>query len=519
MNFYLLHKKHEINLCNKYKGLNKPVIQFDKMPLSLYTILKDIFEGNMQNEKISPNPLKKIAIRIKKTSPTQLIILSFLALILLGSLLLHLPQASANGVSIGYLDALFTSTSAICVTGLVTLNTAATWSLFGKIVILILIQIGGLGLVTFVLWFAVSIGKKVTIKDRLAIQASFNTAETTGTVRLIKTVLAVTLIVEGTGAILLFFFFLAKGFPFGTAVFYGIFHSVSAFCNAGFDILGDNSFINFRGNYYLNIVIMLLIFSGGLGFAVWRNLWLKAKAHFSKTAVSKVKLNLHTKLVLITTGFLLIFGTAIFLILEHDNPETLGNLSWHEKILASLFQSVTLRTAGFITIDQYSLTEASKLFSSMLALIGGSPGGTAGGMKTTTFAVIIAAGWSMLKGSNEIVVFHKTIPVNILKKAVAVITAMLMFAFTASMLLSATEFASGFTHSFSDIIYEVSSALGTVGITSGITSYLSSAGKLIVIFCMFVGRLGPISLVMIITSRLSRKNSIVRYPEDNVMVG
>ncbi len=469
------------------------------------------------------NAVSNVPIMYKKTvrkiSPAQTILISFLLVILLGSFLLYLPISQQPSANVSFLDAFFISTSAVCVTGLTTLTTAYTWSFIGKIIILCLIQIGGLSLITFFTYFAVYLRKKVTLKNRLTIQAAFNNSSLNGMVRMVLIVLRGTLIIEGIGAIILFFFFLGKDYTWYQALFYGIFHAISAFCNAGFDIIGDKSLIPYSTSLLLNLVIMALIIIGGIGFTVWIDLIHGFKSRFSYKIKRRRFFSLHTKLALLTTFLLLILGTAYFIIVEHNNPATLGELSWSNKILTSFFQSTTLRTAGFTTIDQNGLRESSKLISCIFMMIGGSPGGTAGGIKTVTIAIIFCSVWSVIRNSHDINVFWRTISTNTLLKALTIILLMLLLWCGSTALLSITEQNSSYSHTFIDLLYETSSALGTVGLTTGITPFLSNPGKIILMFCMFIGRIGPITIMISLANRKNQIDTSIRYPQEDIMIG
>lgn len=456
---------------------------------------------------------------LKQLSPAQIIALSFLLIILIGGVLLSLPISHAPGVNVSVIDAFFTTVSAVCVTGLVTVTTASTWNLFGKLVILGLIQIGGLTLITIFTMLVVYIGKKVSLKNRLAIQAAFNNTSLGGMVRMVKLVIKGTLLCEGIGALLLFIFFSISGVPWLKAIFYGVFHAISAFCNAGFDIIGEKNLIPYSNHLGINMVVMLLIIIGGIGFTVWRDLLNKVMYRFSVKNRRKARLSLHAKLALILTGVLLLGGALFFLIVEYRNPKTMGTFSFGHKVLASFFQSVTLRTAGFTTIEQGGLTESSKLVSSMLMLIGGSPGGTAGGIKTVTLAIILCSVWAIIKGREKIVVFERKISTITLQKSLAIVVLMIALLFAGTAILSFTEDHTRFPHDFLDLLYEVSSALGTVGLTTGITPHLTLIGKLLLMLCMFIGRIGPITLIISLSHGLHANEDIVGYPEEDVMIG
>ncbi|MGB4660892.1 MAG: potassium transporter TrkG [Mobilitalea sp.] len=455
----------------------------------------------------------------KELSPTQIILISFVLLILLGTFLLYLPFSHLPGVEVSLLNTIFTATSAVCVTGLTTLTTVSTWSFFGKIIILCLIQIGGLSLVTVFFFFLVQLGKKVTFKDRLTIQAALNNLNPKGMVRMVLLVIRGTLICEGIGAVLLTLFFLLHNYNWNQSLFYGIFHSVSAFCNAGFDLIGDQSLIPFSSNITFNLIIIILIIIGGIGFTVWSDIIQKVKFLLSSNKKKRVTFSLHSKLALLTTLILLVSGTAYFMIFEYNNPSTLGNLTWPHKFLTAFFQSTTLRTAGFSTISQGGLNESSKLISSIFMLIGGSPGGTAGGIKTVTIAILFCSVWSVIKDYYNITVFGRSLSTKTLQKALAILVIMFLIWIGATTLLSLTESNSIFNHTFIDLLFETSSALGTVGLTTGITPFLSSFGKLIIIFCMFIGRIGPIAIVISLSNRSSHINALIRYPEEDIMIG
>lgn len=456
---------------------------------------------------------------IKKLSPAQIILISFLLVILLGTFLLYLPISQLPNANVSFLDAFFIATSAVCVTGLTTLTTASTWSIIGKIIILCLIQIGGLSLITFFTTFAVHLRKKVTLKNRLTIQATFNNSNLNGMVRMVLMVIRGTLLIEGIGAIVLFFFFLSNNIIWYKALFYGVFHSISAFCNAGFDIIGEQSLIPYSTSVILNLVIIALIIIGGIGFTVWIDLIHLVKPRLSYKTKKKRLFSLHTKLALITTLLLLVIGTSYFIIAEYNNPATLGSLPWPQKILTAAFQSTTLRTAGFTTISQNGLMESSKLISCILMMIGGSPGGTAGGIKTVTVAIIFCSVWSVIRNRQDVNVFQRNLSTNILLKALTIILLMLLLWVGSTALLSITEQNSLYPHTFIDLLYETSSALGTVGLTTGITPFLSNLGKILLMLCMFIGRIGPITIMISLANRKHLMDTSIRYPSEDVMIG
>jgi len=471
---------------------------------------------NINEDKKPPVAIKKLQ---NKLSPTRIVVLSFLLIITVGGILLSLPISHSENTDVSVIDAFFTAVSAVCVTGLVTLTTVSTWNFFGKLVILSLIQIGGLSLVTVLTFVMANIGKKISLKNRLAIQTALNKPSLGGLMPMVKFVIKGTFLVEFIGAVILFVSFLTKGIVWYKAVFYGIFHSISAFCNAGFDIIGEESLVPYADSFVINFVIMTLIVSGGIGFTVWNEVFDRVKSLFSKQRKKIKDFSLHTKLALICTGILLVSGTIFFLIVERNNPKTMGNLPFVQKLLASMFQSVTTRTAGFFTIPQSGLTEASKLFSSILMILGGSPGGTAGGIKTVTIAIVICSVFSIIKGRKKIVAFKRTIPVITLQKALAIISLMTALLFIGTTILAITEDHTVFPHSITDLIFEVSSALGTVGLTTGITPYLSSIGKIVLMLCMFTGRTGPITLLISLTHSSQIGNEVIGYPNEDVIIG
>ncbi|MFI3231147.1 MAG: TrkH family potassium uptake protein [bacterium] len=457
-------------------------------------------------------------------TPAHIITFSFIIVIGIGTSLLMLPISSNSNEVTNFLDALFTATSAVCVTGLTVLNTTQHWSIFGKIVILIMIQIGALGFMSIFTIVLIALGKRITLKDRILIQESFNLSNFKGIVRFLKTIIKWTIIIEGVGAIFLALIFIPE-FGITKGILFGIFHSISAFCNAGFDIIGDSSLVAYRTNYFINIVIMILVILGGLGFSVWIDLskYVKYKIFKIKDHKSyKFNLSVHSKLALVCTAILLISGWVITLLLEYNNPSTIGTLPLPEKILISAFQSVTLRTAGFDAIGQGDLTYGSKFFAVLLMAIGGSPGGTAGGMKTVTVGILIVAVISSIQGRNVITAFKKSISFSTIEKALSVVLLMISLIFIFSILLTITEKANlGVNYDFIDLLYEVVSALGTVGLSTGVTPMLSTLGKCIIIICMFLGRLGATTVVLGLTFSSGSKNkkNLIKYPEEKILVG
>lgn len=451
----------------------------------------------------------------RELSTTQMITLGFLATILIGGVLLTLPISSSSREWTNFVDAVFTSATSVCVTGLVVVNTFEYWSLFGKIVILFLIQIGGLGVVTLTTSIMVIIGRKVTLRDRLLLEDAFNLNTLSGLIRFMKRILIGTFIVEGIGAVCYSFVFIPR-FGFVKGLWVSLFNAVSAFCNAGIDIIGPCSLMEYVANPWVNIVTMLLIVLGGIGFIVWwdvlRVLGLRFRHEIPKGHTFS-RLKLHSKIVLLMTSFLIVAGALFILTLEYNNPDTLGNLNWPTKILASFFESVTLRTAGFATISQAGLYESTALVCIVLMFIGGSPVGTAGGIKTTTMAVLILTALSVARGKEDTTVFKRTIARDIIRKSLAVVIFSTLVVATVVMLLLTLE-----QGKFMDVVFETFSAIGTVGLSRDFTTSLDAAGRLIIAACMYLGRIGPISMMISFNFKKIKKG-MVAFPKEDLTVG
>lgn len=442
-------------------------------------------------------------IRLK---PGQILVIGFFAIILIGAILLSLPIATASREPIGFINAFFTATSAVCVTGLAVVDTGTFWSPFGKTVILILIQVGGLGFMTMATMAAFLMGRRITLRGRMVMQEELNQLNISGIVRLTKYILMTTFGIELVGAILLSTRFIPI---YGTAkgIAFSVFHSVSAFCNAGFDLIGNGqSLTPFVGDPMINFVIMTLILVGGIGFSVILDV---AKNR------SYRKFSLHTKVVLYFSAVFLVAGFVLFLILEFNNPATIGNLPFGEKILASAFLTVTPRTAGFNTVDTASLTQASLFLTIILMFIGGSPGSTAGGIKTTTIGIVFLIVMMVIRGKDDVEFANRRISMDTGFRALAVLAIGLSIVICITFLLSITE--SGFT--FMELFFEVISAFGTVGLSLGITSGLSIFAKIVLSFTMFFGRIGPLTIVIALARRKKHTVALIRYPEGKVSVG
>ena len=445
--------------------------------------------------------------KLTRISTTRLIALAFASIILIGTLLLMTPAASRSGIGCSFRGALFTATSATCVTGLTLFDTWTQWSGFGQIVILTLIEIGGLGFMSAASIFVFVLHRRVGMKQRLVMAQSLSVEDMSSVVDLQKVVLKGSLSIQAIGAAILFLRFWPE-VGLRKALHWGVFHSISAFCNAGFDIMGcfdpGTSVMGYNTDYVVCLTLMALVVLGGLGFFVWEEV---VRVRCFK------KLSVYTKLVLIITLSLLLFGTVSFAILEWDNPATLGGMSWHHKLLNAAFQSVTVRTAGFIAVDQAALTEASKAVSTVLMLIGGSSGSTAGGMKTVTILVMILFLAARARGRETVTVFKKTIPNSQILDALTIASVMIGLAVFGGVFISAT---SGF--SFTDALYEAVSALGTVGLTAGATGALSTASRILIIIYMYFGRVGllTISMGFLVGDKAEER---FRYAETNLLIG
>lgn len=450
---------------------------------------------------------RKAARSIKSgMSYTKIIALGYFLMIVAGALLLMLPFATRTGESADFLTALFTATTSTCVTGLVVVDTATYWSVFGQLVILMLIQVGGMGFITMGVVFAMILQKKITLSIRELVQESMNANQVGGMVRLVRQVFLGTMLIEGIGALLLAVRFVPKFGPV-KGIYYSIFHSISAFCNAGIDLMGTvsgpySSFVDYVSDPLVNLVLCALIIIGGIGFFVWGDVR-RHKLHWRKYA-------LHTKLTLSMTIGLLLGGTLLFYLFERNN--TLEHMSLGEGMLAAFFDSVTARTAGFNTTDTAALTSSSKLLTILFMFVGGSPGSTAGGIKTVTAMVLFVYVWSNLRSEKGCNIFGRRISDDDIKKASNVTIISLMLAMTAALAISSMQ-----AIPMEDIMFEVFSAIGTVGMSTGITRSLSTASRLIVILLMYCGRIGSMSFALSLTER--KKVAPIQLPTEKVMIG
>ena len=445
--------------------------------------------------------------RPKNLSATKVIAIAFACIIVLGAGLLTLPSASRSGVSCGFLPALFTATSATCVTGLSLYDTFTQWSGFGQIVIICLIQIGGLGFMSAATLFVFLLRKRIGLKQRLVMAQALSVSDMDGIVRLQKTVLKGSFAIEGLGAAVLFFRFLPE-FGFSRALKWGLFHSISAFCNAGFDIFGcitpGVSLMEFQSDPVVLLTLGALVVVGGLGFLVWQDVATNRIFH---------RCSVYTRLVLVTTLGLLLLGWAVICLLEWNNPGTLGSLSVEDKLLNGLFQSVTLRTAGFSSFDQALLTDGGKAASMVLMLIGGSSGSTAGGLKTVTFIVLMLFMTARARGRSTVCVYKRTIPQAQVLDAMTIAFLMLALSVFGGIFISTTS-----SVTFTDALYEAISALATVGLTAGVTASLSVPAQILIIVYMYFGRVGvlTISLGFLTGDRAEER---FRYAQTNLLIG
>lgn len=444
-------------------------------------------------------------------STSHIIMLSFIFAILIGSLLLWLPISSANHESVSYTDALFTATTATCVTGLVTLPTVSAWSIFGQAVILILIQIGGLGIITVMSGFMIALRRKMGLGDRLLIQDAFNLNTLSGLSAFIKKVIIGTFTVEAAGALLYMTVFVPELGARG--IWISVFNSISAFCNAGIDIISPDSLCAYATNPVINIVTSLLIILGGIGYIVWWDIARVIPDFKRKGMKCFDSLTLHSKIAISASVILVLAGGILIFAFEYNNPSSIGNMNLFDKIQVSLFQSVTTRTAGFATIPQQNLTNASSVLCLILMFIGGSPVGTAGGIKTVTIAILFASAYSTVRGKDEVLLFNRSIPRDALRKAVAVLGASFSITFISTLLISACTDAAAL-----DILYETVSATATVGLTRGVSSILNTTGKIIIIATMYLGRVGPISLAFALNVKKKSQN-LIKNPTEDISVG
>lgn len=436
----------------------------------------------------------------------RMIAIGYLIVIMAGTLLLLLPAATKAGTETSFLTALFTAVSATCVTGLVVVDTSLHWTVFGKTIILLMIQVGGLGFMTMGVLTALFLKKKINLTTRGLLKESINVSQVGGIVKLVKTICIGTACIEGGGALLLSFRFIPE-YGFFRGIFFSIFHSISAFCNGGFDLMGGifgefSSLVAYKGDILVNVVIMLLITLGGLGFSVWNDC--------KNYKFQLKKYSLHSKIVLSATGILLLAGSFFFFLFEKEN--SMAGMGAKDIILTSLFSSVTPRTAGFNTIDTAGLTSSSKLFTVVLMFIGGSPGSTAGGIKTVTVVVLLYHVWYNLRGEKDGRIFGRRFEEEAVKKASMVLLISLLMAVSATIAICYIQ-----PLPMEDVLFEVVSAISTVGMSTGITRSLMMPSKVIIILLMYCGRIGSMSFALFFMER--KKIANIQVPAEKVMIG
>ena len=454
--------------------------------------------------------LKKIRL-----TTTQLLATGFLGIILLGGILLWLPISNTRPISL--IDALFTAVTSVCVTGLVTVTPAVQFTLFGKIVLLILIQIGGLGIIACVTAFFIIMKRRISLKERVVILEAYSMESLSGMVAMILRILKGTICLEGIGALLYSFRFVPE-FGVVKGIGYSVFHAVSAFCNAGIDILGDSSFIPYADSVVVNFTTILLVVLSGLGFTVWQDLGQNLKKVWKKELELRrlfKKLRLHSKIVLIMASVLIVSGTLAFLLLEYNNPGTIGDMSFGEKLMSSLFHSVSTRTAGFATVPQGELTQGTMFTTCILMFIGGSPGGTAGGVKTTTIAMLILCCVSVLQNKKDVECFGRRIQADNIRTGICVVILAFVSLLAGTTLLTIFEGDVDFIR----IMYETTSAIGTVGLSADLTSQLCTASKFVIMVLMYIGRLGPITFALAFGTGRKSKNHIRQLPVQGILIG
>jgi trk system potassium uptake protein len=445
--------------------------------------------------------MKKIK---ENLDPPKILVLGFTTVILIGAFLLMLPIATEDGEGLSFLNALFTATSATCVTGLVVVDTGDTFTIFGELLILLLIQIGGLGFMTFASLFFLLLGKKISLKERLLLLEALNNVSLAGIVKLVKRILIFTAIIEIVGGLILSIRF-SLDMPIGKAIYYGFFHAISNFNNAGFDLMGEfRSLTDYVDDPTVVLTICALITLGGLGFIVWNELYEYHETH---------RLSVHSKVVLWTTVIFTVGATILIFLFEYGNDKTLEPLSATGKVLGSLYQSVTPRTAGSNTLPIGDLTQSTLFLTIFLMFIGAGSGSTAGGIKLSTFTVLLATAWAQFKGKEEVVLFKRRIVIETILKAFTVALSGLFIVVMVTMVLTITES----DHNFLKYLFEAASAFGTVGLSMGLTPELSNIGRLLIIFTMFAGRLGPLTIAFAISKR--RKPDSFKQPKGNIMIG
>ncbi|MCR8844600.1 TrkH family potassium uptake protein [Paenibacillus sp. SC116] len=445
--------------------------------------------------------IKNLKKQMTTWTPSRVLLFGFIALIGLGTILLKLPIAVHEGLHITWIDAFFTATSAICVTGLTVVDTGATFTVFGETIIMLLVQLGGIGFMTVAMLVYLMLGKRISLRERLILQETMNAGSMEGIVRIIRRTIIFVFVIQTVAALILALHWMPE-MSAGQALYYGVFHSVSLFNNGGFDLFG-NSFQNYADDLLFNLIAFILVISGSLGFIVLAELYDYPRLR---------KLSLHSKVVLSVTGILIAVGAIFILLFEWSNPHTLKNMSLEGKLYSTMFQSISTRSSGTTTVDITNMNQVTQFFMIILMFIGGSPGSAGGGIKTTTFAILIAAVWAMMRGREDVVLFRNRLSKDLILKTLTIIFLAIFMVLSVAMLLAITE-----DQPFLAILFDTTSAVATVGLSMGVTEQMSEFGKIVLCFAMFIGRLGPMTLAYALGTR--REQSLYRYPEGKIMIG
>ncbi len=449
----------------------------------------------------------KILKRKTLYTPVQILAIGFAVTILIGAILLSLPIASRSGEATSFIEAIFTATSAVCVTGLVVVDTGTYWSYFGKTVIMFLIEIGGLGFMSVTTLVFLILGKRITLKERLVMQEAMNSNSLQGLVKMVQYILLFTFSIQIAGAVLFSTQFIPQ-FGISKGIYYSIFHSISAFCNAGFDLMGNfNSITAYADNAVVMLTMSVLVVIGGLGFYVWVEIY---------NCKSIKRLSLHSKVVIYTTAVLIVGGAILMYLFEMGNPSTIQGMSIKGKFLSSVFAAITPRTAGLNSISIVDMTTAGKFLTMILMFIGGSPGSTAGGIKTATFVVLIMTVVSVARGRDDTEIFKRRINKHFVFRAFAIAFISLGIVIAVTMALAITQHPS---IPFEHLLFEATSAFATVGLSLGLTTELTFVGKIIIIITMYAGRVGPLTIILALANSKRGKSGTIKYPEGKILIG
>lgn len=458
---------------------------------------------------------KKSARRLRLNT-VQLVSLGFLGVILFGGVLLWMPFSNLRPME--FIDALFTSVTAVCVTGLVTIVPAEQFTLVGQVILLVLIQIGGLGIIACMSAFFLILGKRISMKRRITIQQAYGLDTLSGLVKFMIRIIKGTFLVEGIGAVFYAFEFVPE-FGAVRGIWYAVFHSISAFCNAGIDIIGDSSFIRYAASPLINFTTMFLIIMGGLGFPVWHDIAVNIRRQLSgeKRPAKWIftRLQLQSKIVLTMTVSLILVGTIGIFLFEYNNPDTMGDMNVFQKLMSSMFQSVTTRTAGFATVSQSGLHSSSKLLGCILMFIGGSPAGTAGGIKTTTMAMLLLTVICFLRGRRDTECYNRKLDSEIVRSGITI--TMITFTFLLCGVAALTVFQPG--EDFLSLLYEAVSAVATVGLTADLTPHLERGSHIVLMLLMYIGRIGPMTMALVFAGKTNKSTQFRELPQEKIMLG